>query len=706
MAVYQFLSDDFYQLAPEAILARLARWTGVWRSVEAKRLRFILRAVPMSLERAVHRARQAEATAPDEQALRHIRQYTGALQAISQGGVLTFEHYLITPKDDPGVVGSLARGMGLQAAPVPNLPPLLPARYKILSDKLVPESGVHPFFSVLVSYELSGSWQWTTLANVLSIGFPVDVAIDIITYPGAATHSELDKAQTVLHGVTLQVGAKAALAKQTADYNTLAHAAQSGEILHEVTLGFLVRGSTEAELRQREQLVKTTLTGFASLHRYDGLQKDALDTLFSPDSGSASKLPGDLWHNLTSRGLATILGGGLGVRRYGDTGGVFWGFSWQSPFFRDGFGPNLTEPNHGVIFGKTGAGKTFTVNVIALREMNLMGSQIIIMEPLGHCKRLARALGEKRASYNPLSTKSLRINPVERLYEDDTSQAAHLAIIVQLLLDRQPDVEERIAIDAAAPLIYDGVSVDTPAVNQPRIENLVQALRSLSGEPWMERAGQYVGSQLLQKCVYGTYGRNFNVATENDWRMESDLIAFDFSDVSEEGGLRRLSYYLVLAAIQREAFRQARSRRRIVVVDEFKVLSQEPMLAEQVAKMYKTLRTTGVGVWAMEQDIQTLVGLSGVSASVNPEEYARLKAGASIMNNAIFTLALAHNQGSAQMLQSIYPILHADNLGDLYSLRPDEVDSDKGRGLFITPNAVYPIHIQPTQYELALLGGS
>jgi hypothetical protein len=294
--------------------------------------------------------------------------------------------------------------------------------------------------------------------------------------------------------------------------------------------------------------------------------------------------------------------------------------------------------------------------------------------------------------------RSLRINPVAVLYDDPSEQSAHLAVVVQLLMGKKLTEDEEIALDAVIPMVYEGVTPDTPAINQPRIENLAQALRALGGVQWLRQAANDLGSRLLERYVKGTRAAVFNVPTQSDWKLESDLVAFDFKGIPDTEGLRRLGYYLVLSTIQREAHRQARSRRRIVIVDEFKALSSYPVLAERVALMFKTFRTLGIGVWALEQDVITFTGLErGQTDSID------VASGIYMLSNATFTIALAQRAMEAQMLPDYFPQMTEDHVDHLMSLNPQKNVADKGRGLVILPDEVYPIRFTLTKYELKAL---
>jgi len=706
-AVYRLSTLDFAQMDYASIRALLQAWRQAWASSDTNRTRLVVRTTPMSLEGPIKRARRSKAEADDERAEDHLRDYTSLLSTVStEGALFNYEHYLVFPTLEPAESQSafkiLASGLKLDGILVPDLPPLLPTRYRTdaSASMLVPEVSGYPLYSILVSYDLTGEWGYDALPNLLRRPGVV-LSVDVKTSRRGSAFGKLDKVQSVQEGLVTQFGARAALQRLNTGYQQLVGGINVGDALHQVCVAVLVSGRTEEELRQREDSVKSDAAGRLNFRRLDGRTGDAFRAFFTSGNGDA---PGRLYHNMTSKGMA-VVSGPLGIRKRTQTDGVLWGFSGNSPFFWDGFGPEINEPNHGVILGATGSGKTTSVFAVALREMNLRDTQVIVMEPMGNCRRLVEAVGPDRASYNPLSLDRLRINPIETIYDTQAEQDAHLSIIISLLLGRAGrglDEVEKAAIERATGLIYEGVTPDTPSVNQPRIENLVWALQNSGAKRRIAEAGQRMGDLLEERYVRGSLGQVFNTATVNDWRLTEDLVAFDFQRIPEEKGHRSLLYYLVLSTVRREAHRQKRLRRRIVVIDEFRALSQHPTLANQVALMFKTFRTLGVGVWALEQDLVTFVGAG--REGLTPEN---AQAGIHIIDNSTFVVVLAQRSVQGEtMLPELLPQITTDHVNMVTSLAPFEADRDKGRGIVVLSSGVHSIKFQLTPHELGVLGGT
>ena len=707
-AVYRLSTVDFSQMEYQSILALLDKWRAIWSTVDTKRIRLVVRTTPLSLDKPIKRARRRKAEAGDRMAERHLHAYAGLLsKAASQRAMFGYEHYLVLPtmdshSDAQAMFKQLVSGMGLSGAPVTDLPRMLPTRYRTDESPtmLMPAVSGYPLLSVLVSYDMTGEWGYNALRDLLRRP-GLALSIDVKTHRLGEAFKRLDKVQTVQEGLITQFGAKAALQRQNAAYQQLMGGISAGDALHQVCVGVLVSGRTEDELRQLEDDVKSDAAGCISFRRLDGKTGDVFRMFFTSENGD---IPGRLYHNMTSKGMA-VVSGALGTRGRSETDGVLWGFSGNSPFFWDGFGPQINEPNHAVILGPTGSGKTTSIFAVALREMNLRDTQVIVMEPMGNCTRLVEAVGEERASYNPLRLAQLRINPIERIYDNLAEQKAHLSIIIPLLLGRAGErltEAEQAAVERAAGLIYEGVTPDTKAVNQPRIETLVWALQNSGAKARIAEASEWIGELLEERYVRGALGNVFNTPAINDWRLTQDLVAFDFQGIPDEQGLRSMLYYLVLSTIHREAYRQKRKRRRLVIIDEFRVLSEHPTLASQVAEMFKTFRTLGVGVWALEQDLVTFIGAGKVGATME-----NTKAGIHIIDNSTLQVILAQRavQGET-MLPEVLPQMTPDHVRMVTSLAPFKTDRDKGRGLVVLSDAVYPIKFNLTPQELSALGGT
>src|SRR5690606_11743249 len=137
----------------------------------------------------------------------------------------------------------------------------------------------------------------------------------------------------------------------------------------------------------------------------------------------------------------------LQIRRNMNTGAVSTSFPFTSADLTDNAGIlyGINMHNNGlvifdrfrlenanlVVFAKSGAGKSFTVKLEALRSM-MLGSEIIIIDPENEYQKLADAVG---GAYIRLSLNSnVRINPFDlpRVIDNDEADNALRANLVTL----------------------------------------------------------------------------------------------------------------------------------------------------------------------------------------------------------------------------------------------------------------------------------
>jgi hypothetical protein len=694
--VLQILPLDFSQHGPTAIQGAVGRWAGWLAAGVVERFRLISRAVPMDMGGPITRARACEVRADDASVTQVLRQYRGLLERTAGGELYANEHFAVlwtSPLESQAVGGSL-RGLGLETQPRPGLPPLLSGRYRDGWRRLEPVGHPGPFLAILASYDLLGVWDWSVLASLLYQGYPLTLALDVVTLPLASARRKLNMSQNALTASLADLGRDVELTERWAALEQAIQAIHTGQTLHLVVVGIMVPGRTIEELEERLEGIKTSMGQFMSLHLYRP-QAGVFRSLFSTVKNGPVEgmLSGRLRRNVLSQGVATAMGV-LGARRRGETEGILWGLSDDgSPIFWDGFGPELNEPNHGVILGMTGSGKTFSTHMLLLREALLRDTQIIELEPMGHGRLLAQAVGG-RASYNPLELASMTVNPLEIVYDTSQDQHAHVMAQVGLLLSRGLDNFEQAAVETACRDIYAGVSPEDPAEVHPRLENLVQALRRED-----DRA-RSLADEIAGLYVDGSLSSVFNAPTNLDMGLGQDVVVFDFHKIP--GKFQTLLYGLILAALQRECLRRRRERRRIIFVDEFKRMSEEPLLARTVATMFKTFRTAGVGVWVAEQNLFTLVGLGAQGGGLGRGSLD-VVSGRYVMENARFYVLLAQQPEGVAAVRASFP-----EVTDAHArlLQSALLMGKKGHGIVKLPDGVYTINFEPTPAELQLLSGS
>ena len=475
---YKLYSEDFSQMGREQTVNTLLSWSNVMASVQFKWMKLIFRTVPVNLDEPLERIIKVEKKVKDKARQDHLQSYRYMMSNVAKEDLFTNEHYAVVPgKKDLAdrIAMTLLGGMGIPIAPLDHLPQFVTGVYKEENTRyMIPHVKAgrisrRPLYTLLRSHEIEGQWTWNVLAELLYIGFPLDISV-VINTPKSALE-KLDMAEKKIIGVLKNVGGKTRIEQISSNLAGLKQEIIAGDNLHQVAVGILLQGRTKEEIDERLDKIKVATAGRIKFHTPVGNIARTTKNFF----GLTEERPTKNTHNVPSKGVAWMVGGPLGVRRRGLTRGVLWGMTDATPLFWDGFGTGPNMANHGCILGKTGSGKTVSLNTITWREMDYRNTQVIMMEPLGHSYRLYDALGPARASYNPLRLESIRVNPVECIFDDIREQTAYLQFQIHMLLGRDLSNFEDAAIDRAARVIYDGIDPSTAPVNQPRLENLVRS---------------------------------------------------------------------------------------------------------------------------------------------------------------------------------------------------------------------------------------
>jgi len=228
-----------------------------------------------------------------------------------------------------------------------------------------------------------------------------------------------------------------------------------------------------------------------------------------------------------------------------------------------------------VVFAKSGAGKSFTVKLEALRSM-MMGTEIIIIDPENEYQRLCDAVG---GAYISLSLNSAtRINPFDlpKAIESDEAEDALRANLITLhgLLrlmmggaQLMPNGMTLPALSPAEEADLDQALIDTyaragitsdPLTHNsppPTINDLYETLLHMGG------SGPQL-AQRLRKYTSGTFAGIFS--QQSNVNINNSMVVFSIRDLEDE--LRPVAMYIVLSYIWNKT--RADRRKRLLIVDE------------------------------------------------------------------------------------------------------------------------------------------
>ena len=301
-----------------------------------------------------------------------------------------------------------------------------------------------------------------------------------------------------------------------------------------------------------------------------------------------------------------------------------------------------------VVFAKSGAGKSFTVKLEALRSM-MVGSEILIIDPENEYQKLCDAVG---GSYIRLSLNSdVRINPFDLPKVVDAEDAndalrANLVtlhglfrlmlggnqvssggqVVPALTANEEADLDQAL-IDTYARA---GITSD-PLTHQstpPTILNLYDTLLHMEG------TGPQL-AQRLRKYTTGTFAGIFSQQSNVD--INNQMVVFNIRDLEDE--LRPVAMYIVLSHIWNIV--RAQQKKRLLIVDEAWQLMKYDDSANFLFSLAKRARKYYLGLTTITQDVEDFMGS---------------KMGRAIVANSSMQLLLKQSSAAVDVLSDVFKL--------------------------------------------------
>ena len=354
----------------------------------------------------------------------------------------------------------------------------------------------------------------------------------------------------------------------------------------------------------------------------------------------------------------------LQIRRNMNTGALSTSFPFTSADLTDSSGIlyGINMHNNGlvifdrftlenanmVVFAKSGAGKSFTVKLEALRSM-MLGSEVLIIDPENEYQKLSDAVG---GSYIRLSLSSdTRINPFDlpRVIDTDEADDALRANLVtlhglfRLMLGGTQVAANGQAMSALTPAeeadldqgLIDtyarvGITSDplTHGSQPPTISDLYDTLLHMGG------TGPQL-AQRLRKYTTGTFAGIFSQQSNID--INNSMVVFNIRDLEDE--LRPVAMYIVLSHIWN--ITRTEQRKRMLIVDEAWQLMKYDDSASFLFSLAKRARKYYLGVTTITQDVEDFMGS---------------KMGRAIVANSSMQLLLKQSTSAVDVLSDVFKL--------------------------------------------------
>lgn len=340
-----------------------------------------------------------------------------------------------------------------------------------------------------------------------------------------------------------------------------------------------------------------------------------------------------------------------------------------------------------VVFAKSGAGKSFTVKLEALRSM-MTGSEIIIIDPENEYQKLADAVG---GSYIRLSLNSnTRINPFDLPRVIDTDEADNalranlitLHGLLKLMLGTTQAAANGVTMNALTPAEeadLDQALIDTYAragiTSDPLTQNTTPPTVSDLYDTLLHMGGSGPSlAQRLRKYTTGTFAGIFS--QQSNTEINNPMVVFNIRDLEDE--LRPVAMYIVLSHVWNII--RTVQKKRMLIVDEAWQLMKYDDSANFLFSLAKRARKYYLGLTTITQDV---------------EDFMSSKMGRAIVANSSMQILLKQSSSAVDVLSDVFKLTEEEKkrLGNF----------PVGQGLFFAGQSHVHIQIEASETEKELI---
>jgi type IV secretory pathway VirB4 component len=352
--------------------------------------------------------------------------------------------------------------------------------------------------------------------------------------------------------------------------------------------------------------------------------------------------------------------------------GVLYGMNQQngSLIIFDRF--SLENANE-IVFGKSGAGKSFLIKLEIMRQY-MMGTEVIVIDPEGEYPTLTKTLGGEVVEFS--SNSIVKINPFDlsQVYEEGENELGlkilSLHGLLRLIMG-QLDAEQDAILDSALVETYrqKGITPD-PATQKnkpPLMEDLYKTLMGMENN-----VAKNLGYR-LEKFIKGSASGIFNQHSNFD--LKNSLTIFSIRNLEEE--LRPIAMHIILDFVWTKVKKSL--KKRLLILDEAWYMMKYPDSASFVYSLAKRARKYYLGLTTATQDV---------------EDFLKNEYGKAVLTNSSLQILL--KQGTAEV----------DMVGETFYLSEGERElllaADVGEGLFFAGknHVAMKVIAAPFEYQL------
>ena len=256
-----------------------------------------------------------------------------------------------------------------------------------------------------------------------------------------------------------------------------------------------------------------------------------------------------------------------------------------------------------VVFGKSGAGKSYLIKLEIMRQF-MFGTEVIVMDPEGEYGKLTAAMGGEYVSFTPNSP--IKINPFDLsgIYEEGENELGLKILSLHGLLKivmGELDAPHDAILDRALVETYrqKGITTDpsTQKKEPPLMEDLYKVLLGMEDPVSRDLALR------LEKFIKGSMSGIFN--SQSNFDIKNPLTVFSIKEL--EGDLRPVAMHIILDFIWTKI--RGELKKRLLIIDEAWYLMKYQDSASFVFGIAKRARKYYLGLTTATQDVSDFLSL-------------------------------------------------------------------------------------------------
>lgn len=251
-----------------------------------------------------------------------------------------------------------------------------------------------------------------------------------------------------------------------------------------------------------------------------------------------------------------------------------------------------------VVFGKSGAGKSYLIKLEIMRQF-MFGTEVIVIDPEGEYAELTKALGGEYLEFTPASP--IKINPFDLSgrYEEGENELGLKILSLHALLRivlGELDAGHDAILDRAMVEAYrqKGITTDpkTQTKEPPLMEDLYKILLGMEDQIAKDLALR------LERFIKGSMSGIFN--QQSNFNIKNPLTVFSTRGLEDE--LRPVAMHIILDFIWTRVRKDL--KKRLLVLDEAWYLMKYQDSASFVHGIAKRARKYYLALTTATQDVQ------------------------------------------------------------------------------------------------------